>query len=232
MKRIISFLTLAMLCAAYVAAQVTEPTLVTKMYVTAGDKVDEEATEFSGNAPMTARFEAEVDNPDGLEINYEWRLTRQSTRELVFSRAEQSTEFTFVQSGTFLMELRWSYRLNGDLIEGESPASFVVTINESRMEVPNAFTPNDDGKNEIFRVKEGYQSIVEFHAAVFNRQGKKMYSWDDISKGWDGTCNGRECPDGAYYLVIDARGADGRKYKIRKTINLLRTYDSTASSLR
>lgn len=229
MKKILSLAVLAMLQTLAVTAQVTEPTLETKMYVTGGDMTDQEATEYSGNAPMTARFETVVDNPDGLEINYEWRLTRQSTRELVFSRAEAQTEFTFQESGTFVMELRWSYRLDGELIDGESPQSFVISINESNMEVPNAFTPNDDGTNDTFHVKEGYQSIISFHAAVYNRQMKKVYSWDDISQGWDGRSGGKECPDGAYYLVIDAKGADGRNYKIRKTINLLRKFDATTS---
>lgn len=213
-------------------AQVTTPTLTAKMYVTGGDKYEEEATEYSGQAPMTARFEAIVDNPDNVEINYEWRLTRQSTKELIFSRAEAQTEFLFVESGSFIMELRWSYRDNGELIEGESPAPFSVSIDESQMDVPNAFSPNDDGTNDTFHVKEGYRSIVSFHATVYNRQMKKVYSWDDISKGWDGRSGGHECPDGAYYLVINAKGADGKEYKIKKTINLLRKFDNTANSKR
>ena len=232
MKKILSIAFSLILPACALIAQVTTPTITVKMYVTAGDKIDEEATEYSGNAPMTARFEAIADNPDGVEIIYEWRLTRQSTKELIFSRAEEQTTFTFEESGSFVMELRWSYRDNGELIEGESPSPFSISINESHMEVPNAFTPNGDGSNDTFHIKEGYQSIISFHAAVYNRQMKKVYSWDNIAEGWDGRSGGHDCPDGAYYLVINAKGADGREYKIKKTINLLRKFDDTANSTR
>ena len=232
MKKFLSIALFLMLPAYALMAQVITPTMTAKMFVTTDTKIDEETTSYSGNAPMTARFEAIVENPDDVEINYEWRLTRQNNKELIFSRAESQTEFTFMESGAFLMELRWSYRDNGELIEGVSPSPFSISINESHMEVPNAFTPNGDGTNETFHVKEGYQSIVSFHATVYNRQMKKVYSWDNIAEGWDGRSGGHECPDGAYYLVINAKGADGREYKIKKTINLLRKFDATAGSTR
>jgi gliding motility-associated-like protein len=73
-------------------------------------------------------------------------------------------------------------------------------------------------------VKEGYQSIVSFEAKVFDRWGKCLYTWTDLAGGWDGRSGGREVPDGAYYLHIKARGADGRKYNIKKVINVLRRY--------
>ena len=46
--------------------------------------------------------------------------------------------------------------------------------------------------------------------------------------GWDGKSGGSNVPDGAYYLVIKAKGADGRNYDIKKTINLLRGYTEAA----
>lgn len=90
--------------------------------------------------------------------------------------------------------------------------------------MPNAFTPNGDGVNDVFRVKESYQSIVSFEAMVFNRWGKKLYEWRTPDGGWDGKSGGSDVPDGAYYLVINARGADGKKYHIKKVINLLRGF--------
>ncbi len=101
---------------------------------------------------------------------------------------------------------------------------FMVTLAESKLEVPNAFTPNGDGINDVFRVKEGYKSIVRFRAIVFSRWGKKLYEWNDPAGGWDGRSGGSECPAGAYYLVVKAQGADGRRYNIKKTINILRGY--------
>ena len=63
-----------------------------------------------------------------------------------------------------------------------------------------------------------------FRAIVFSRWGKKLYEWNDPAGGWDGRSGGSDVPDGAYYLNIEARGADGKNYHIKKTINLLRGY--------
>ena len=43
-----------------------------------------------------------------------------------------------------------------------------------------------------------------------------------------GKSGGADAPEGAYYLTVTARGADGRKYDIKKTINLLRRYDAVS----
>ena len=110
-----------------------------------------------------------------------------------------------------------------------------VTISESRLVMPNAFSPNDDQRNDIYGAKgvndpnssEHYKSIVEFHGYIFNRWGQKLFEWTDVSKGWDGKHNGTPVKDGVYYVLVKAKGADGRVYNIKKDINLLRGYTTT-----
>ena len=80
------------------------------------------------------------------------------------------------------------------------------------------------------RAKDGYQSIVEFKAAVFNRWGQKLYSWTDVSKGWNGRINGHLVNDGVYFLVVNAKGADGRKYNIRKAITVITGYNKDSQN--
>ena len=78
--------------------------------------------------------------------------------------------------------------------------------------------------------KSGYQSLVEFHAYIFNRWGQKLYEWTNPADGWDGTYNGKDVKEGVYYVLVKAKGADGRKYNIKRDVNLLRGYDETAGS--
>ena len=68
-------------------------------------------------------------------------------------------------------------------------------------------------------------------ATVFNRWGKKLYEWSDLDGGWDGKSGGKDVPDGGYYLVVKARGADGRNYDIKKVINVLRGYTESNSAV-
>ena len=98
--------------------------------------------------------------------------------------------------------------------------SITVTVSTSSIQAPNVFTPNGDGYNDEFRV--AYKSILTFHCWVYNRWGRLVYEWTDPMKGWDGNINGKEASPGPYYYVIKATGNDGKKYKLKGDINLLR----------
>ena len=95
--------------------------------------------------------------------------------------------------------------------------------------MPNAFSPNGDGINDVYRAKSSYQSIVEFKATIFNRWGQKLYEWSDPAGGWDGKYKGRDVAQGVYFVMVKAKGADGRQFNIKSDVNLLRGYtESTA----
>ena len=105
-----------------------------------------------------------------------------------------------------------------------------VSISESKLEMPNTFTPTGDGINDIYKAKDGYQSIVEFHAYIYNRWGQKLYEWTDPSQGWDGKHNGKDVKQGVYFVLVKAKGADGRKFNIKRDVNLLRGYTETSGA--
>ena len=109
--------------------------------------------------------------------------------------------------------------------------SVVVIGSESKLVFPNAFSPNGDGHNDVYKAKT-CQNIEEFHAYIFNRWGQKLFEWTDPDKGWDGTSNGRDVADGVYFVLVKARGADGRTYNIHKDVNLLRGYDQNETTRR
>lgn len=68
--------------------------------------------------------------------------------------------------------------------------------------MPNAFSPNGDGKNDIFRISPlSPQQINSF--VIYNRYGQKVFSTNDNSKGWDGTFNGTLQPEGTYVWKIE-----------------------------
>jgi len=88
--------------------------------------------------------------------------------------------------------------------------------------IPAAFSPNNDGLNDVFRVCAAkYQRLVEF--AIFNRWGQKIYdNTTDISKGWDGTFNGVPQDIGVYnYMVIIAK-PDGTNKTYNGSVTLIR----------
>jgi gliding motility-associated-like protein len=175
--------------------------------------------EFTAEAPLHVQFYANAtDLNAGATLEWRFRHTG-SDGESVITRYGDETEFDFTASG--LTVVRVYERLDDELVDS---AEIRVTISESFLNMPNAFSPNDDGVNDIYRAKQpdGYKSIVEFHAYIFNRWGQKLFEWTDISKGWDGTYNGSPVKDGVYFVLVKARGADGRDYNIRRDITLMR----------
>ena len=78
------------------------------------------------------------------------------------------------------------------------PIKVVETL---QLFMPNAFTPNGDGHNDLFNVK--YPSMIRtFHMAVFNRYGQRVCETVDPLKGWDGTYLGVAQPTGNYIWII------------------------------
>lgn len=68
--------------------------------------------------------------------------------------------------------------------------------------VPNAFTPNQDGVNDLFKQLD-CATMLSFNMRIFNRWGEMMFETSDINQGWDGTYNGKQCEMGAYVYVIE-----------------------------
>ncbi len=97
--------------------------------------------------------------------------------------------------------------------------TYAVTITDSYLACPNAFSPNGDGVNDEWKVS--YRSLREYECHIFNRWGKEMFSSRDPEQGWDGKSGGKTVPAGAYYYVITATGNDGQQYKLGGDINIL-----------
>lgn len=202
----------------------------TVVYTTAEGEVIEDAT-TTQNAPLKALFRANPKDAGGYTARYEWKVIKNGDKEHpLVHRFEEDMEYTFVESGSFQVQLEVLFVHEQDTIaypdESGEPQPFQVSISESKLEFPNAFSPNGDGYNDVLKAKSGYQSIVEFQAAVFSRSGRKLYSWNTLDGGWDGKQGSGYVSDGIYYLVVSAKGADGIKYNIRKTITVLTGYNN------
>lgn len=192
----------------------------TAYYTIDGEEMESTDMIADAQAPLTVRFAANPTETEG-DVGYEWRFTREGEEKPFMTRYEETTTYEFKQSGMTKVEL---YVTMAGYDEAELTATFSISITNSMLEMPNAFSPNGDGVNDIYKAKENHKSIVEFHAYIFNRWGQKIYDWTDINGGWDGTWNGKDVKDGTYYVLVKAKGADGINYDIKKDVNVLRKY--------
>lgn len=107
----------------------------------------------------------------------------------------------------------------------EDSVADVDTVSTSVLFMPNAFSPNGDGVNDVYKAKSGYRAITTFHAYIYNRWGQKLFEWTDIDGGWDGTYKGKPVKQGVYFVLVKAKGTDGKIYNIKRDVNLLRGYN-------
>ncbi len=70
--------------------------------------------------------------------------------------------------------------------------------------IPNSFSPNGDGINDLWRI-EALTTYPNADVAVFNRYGQTVFHSTGYNQPWDGTLNGRSLPVETYYYVIDLR---------------------------
>ncbi len=191
---------------------------------------EEESVNISASAPLRAVFTANPEYADGWDATYEWRFYLEGEESKPYLvRYEQDTEYTFVKAGANNVVLFAKFTRGSEVVEYNQEywneiGPIRVTISESKLFMPNAFSPNGDGFNDIYKAKDGYQSIVSFHAYIFNRWGQKLYDWTDPAGGWDGKYKGKDVAEGVYFVLVEAKGADGRKFSIKRDVNLLRGY--------
>ncbi len=220
---------------ANVEAQENMPAISPTATITTATGETQEVTEYSGSAPLQVHFAPNVENPEGYEAYYEWRFYKEGTsiEEPYLVRHEEETDFTFNEAGGHCIALI-AYFMNGNdtIVKYDTDywmdaTPIRISISTSKLDFPNAFSPNGDGMNDIYRAKTDYQSIVEFKAVIYNRWGQKLYEWNNPAGGWDGTYKGNPVKQGVYYVQVTAKGADGRRFNIKKDVNLLRTFDKT-----
>ena len=170
---------------------------------------------LGGSAPADIEFNAYV--TQGV-LHYEWQMSSDPEfEEIDYRFNEQNLSYTFLEEGTFYL------RFIGSNSDGSCEAvgdTYTVSIGASELLCPNAFTPDGDGVNDLWRVS--YRSLVEFECWIFDRYGAQLYNFKDPEGGWDGKYGGKLVKPGVYFYVITAVGADGKKYKKSGDINILR----------
>lgn len=234
MRNIILFLLLLFAVSGKAQFSIDAPEPVAYLVDKTGETVELlPGDEYTGEAPITIRLNANAEEIEGFSLVCSWEFFKEGEVEPYLVRYDAEVELELRESGTIIIQPRVTYTnaMDKNLVwefGTEDYEPFRVILAESKIEAPNAFSPNGDGINDYYNVYN-VKSIVEFSAAIYNRWGQQLYSWgiDEIdceTCGWDGTYKGKPVKAGVYYVIINARGADGVRYEFRRDVNLLRGY--------
>ncbi|MCL2416892.1 MAG: gliding motility-associated C-terminal domain-containing protein [Bacteroidales bacterium] len=129
-------------------------------------------------------------------------------------------------SGTYILILRDSVGCERE---------FSITVNDENcdpsLEMPDVFTPNNDGINDFFRPTT-LERVYNFHLRIYNRAGRMVYEFGPIHEfpseqqwpGWNGRIGGTgsEAPEGVYFWAVRYDDSWGRVQRMQGTVTLLR----------
>jgi len=100
---------------------------------------------------------------------------------------------------------------------------YVIVLNNEPIEliIPNVFTPNGDGINDVFEIKAN-SDIPSFNCIIFNRWGKLVYEYNSISDNWNGLINNTPATEGVYYFIVSGKNQCNQSFQQHGFINLFR----------
>lgn len=142
--------------------------------------------------------------------NYYWNFDRGETSR------EKNPRFLFADTGAYHVILTVSNK------EGcfSSYDTTITVIPDIEIFVPNAFSPNRDIHNPVYRI-EGSYFYREFEMQIFDRWGQQVYRSTNPEEGWDGTFDGKLMPEGVYVYSIRIMGTDTRVRNYKGNLHLL-----------
>jgi gliding motility-associated-like protein len=179
----------------------TDLATVTQTFITGGLG----ANPLSGTSPLLVNFT----NQSGGAYNYSWTFGDNNNN----TSSSTDPTHTFTATGIYVVTL-----LTTDATGLCSITSTIAieVLDNSLLEVPNVFTPNGDGSNDVFSIRT--KGISELKCEIYNRWGLKLYTISSPVDYWDG--GGYSA--GTYFYILEAKGADAKEYKQQGFISLFK----------
>jgi gliding motility-associated-like protein len=118
------------------------------------------------------------------------------------------------------------YKITAENKCGNVSDSILVKVEVCSRELyfPSAFTPNHDGRNDVFKAAflQGTQ-VYDYELRVYNRWGEEVFTTNDIKKGWDGRVHGKDQETDVFVWYAKFRKTPGGQVELKKgTVTLIR----------
>lgn len=147
-----------------------------------------------------------LENPFNISVgNFE---------DYTWQDGSNSSDFLIENYGTYSVEV-----MNEWGCLGRDSITFSTNCS-TELYVPNAFSPNEDGENDFFKVY-GIE-VVNFNLKIFDRWGAFVFESSNIEYGWNGIFKGKRKANGVYVYLIDATFLDGTTIQKKGDFTLMR----------
>jgi len=168
------------------------------------------ATPLVGTVPLTVAFEDKSVNAK----TWNWDFGGQGIS------SDASPSFAFVTPGKYRV-IQMVDNLNGCI---DTTGMEITVLPEPKLTVPNVFTPNEDGVNDLFEI--GISNVSSFKSIqvnIMNRWGGEVaeINWPK-DNWWNGTNQGDQCSSGTYFYTLKAIDIFGKVIEMKGSVMLLR----------
>jgi gliding motility-associated-like protein len=151
---------------------------------------------------------------DGQTIALQPTIQNNSGISFLWGNGSTSPTLAVTQTGTYDLQLT-NYC-------GSKSDEIIVSKGVCKLYIPSAFTPNNDGKNDVFKAYFG-ENVTSYMMEIYNRWGQKVFRATDLNTGWDGKINGIVQPHDSYIWVIKYKVlTDPKEYLLKGTVSIIR----------
>jgi gliding motility-associated-like protein len=133
-----------------------------------------------------------------------------------FTSNAQNTSYLYLKEGVYPVVMIVSNKWNCS----DTAMKIITVAPDFNIYIPNAFTPNDDDRNDIFLPI--VQSEKLYTLSIFDRWGQRVFISKDSRTGWDGTFKGEECKTDVYTYKITLSTAGGSAKEYSGSVSLIR----------
>jgi len=168
-------------------------------------------------------------DPDTIEAGMGSQLLAESLEAISFLWQENEHFDTLDINNPYAKNILETTTFNITVHNGICPKRDSVTVYvvipeclKGKFFIPNAFSPNDDNYNDIFKVRTTLVNIEDFYFAVYDRWGNKIFETTDKTKGWDGTYKGEELSPNVYGWYTEGLCPNGEKFLLKGNVTLLK----------
>ena len=146
--------------------------------------------------------------------NVEWHWT--------YGDGQESTDFDgqheYINSGIYTVTMA----VSTDFGCSDQTSSTIRIPTPYYFYIPNAFSPNGDGKNDYFKPYGFGFNAEKYEFMIFERTGRLIFRTENYEQGWNGQDNGKPAPYGAYVYVVRTENMDGEPKEYTGTVTVYR----------
>jgi len=175
------------------------------------------ATPDSAHLP-NARFDMKNKTVNGSQFT--WQVNNSETQALVLTSQLKEPSFIINQAGNYDVTL--TAVNENQCYDSLTKPLMLIVLEEGKIYIPTAFTPNRDNRNDKFKAVTLGVSEKDYTFNIYNRWGEKVFTTNDLEGAWDGTINDKPVAEGVFIWTISGRFASGDFFERKGTVTLLK----------